>query len=355
MAKLRLQRKMVEPKIQFVGRQFMEIPSIQMFSYTEAQIEEITSEGDFVKISSKIKEDDRYIKWINIHGIHNIEVIKTIADHFSLDKLIVQDIVDTTQRPKIEIRPDLIFFSVKSLLPSNNNSNTNIESEQISFILKDNVLLSFQEKKGDHFEYIRSRLREGKGLVRKSGADYLLYLLLDAIAGNCFTTLYGLENKLNSLPEIIMENPDPGYIATLEEIKRGLFAIRKAVNPIKEAIVFTEKGQTLHIHKNTIPYFSDLKDQLLQLIDEADLNMTRAEGSTNLFFSYQGHRMNEVMKVLTMVATIFIPLTFMAGIYGMNFENMPELSWKYGYPAVLGLMIIIAIGMILFFKRKKWL
>jgi magnesium transporter len=240
-------------------------------------------------------------------------------------------------------------------MPSNNNDNTNIESEQISFILKGNVLLSFQEKKGDHFEYIRSRLREGKGLVRKSGADYLLYLLLDAITGNCFTTLYGLESRLNTLPEIIMTNPHPGYIVTLEEIKRGLFTIRKAINPIKEAIVFTEKGQTPHIHKNTIPYFSDLKDQLLQLIDETDLNMTRAEGSTNLFFSYQGHRMNEVMKVLTMVATIFIPLTFVAGIYGMNFENMPELSWKYGYPAVWGLMVIIAIGMILFFKRKKWL
>jgi len=352
MAKFRLQRKVLEPKIQFVGQQFMEVPSIQLFKYSENQIEEIRSEGNFDKIFSGLVHYDESVIWINIHGIHDIDLIRNIADRFKLDKLIVQDIVDTTQRPKVEIHPDLAFFSVKSLLPDNGN---NIEPEQISFILKENVILSFQEKKGDHFEYIRDRLREGKGLVRKKGADYLLYLLLDAITDNYYTSLNKLEKRLNDLPQMIMENPKPEHIVTLEHVKRGLFNIRKAINPVKEALIFTEKGQTHHIKKETIAYFSDLKDQLLQLIDEADLNINRAEGITNLFFSYQGHRMNEVIKVLTIVTSLFIPLTFIAGIYGMNFTNMPELNWRYGYPVVLILMLILTVGMIWFFKRKKWL
>ncbi|MGQ1889707.1 magnesium/cobalt transporter CorA [Thermophagus sp. OGC60D27] len=352
MGKLRLQRKMLEPKIQFIGHQFMDIPSIQLFRYSEQEIEEIRSEGSFDKIHDKIEDGNNAVIWINIHGIHDIEIIRKIADRFKLDKLIIQDIVDTTQRPKIEIHPDLIFFSVKSLLPDNGNS---IEPEQISFILKDNVILSFQEKKGDHFEYIRDRLRESKGLVRKAGADYLLYLLLDAITDNYYTSLNGLEKRLNDLPRKIMESPKPEHIVTLEHVKQGLFTIRKAIYPVKEAIIFTVKGQTGQIPKETIPYFSDLKDQLLQLIDETDLNINRAEGITNLFFSYQGHRMNEVIKVLTIITSLFIPLTFIAGIYGMNFKRMPELNWEYGYPFALVLMLVLTVGMLWFFKRKKWL
>ncbi len=352
MAKHRLQRKLLEPRIQFVGQRFLDVPAIQMFQYSESQIREIAVEGDFKKIAEKIDSKRDKYTWINIHGIHDIASIRKIADHFNIDKLVVQDIVDTTQRPKIDIHPDFLFFSVKSLLPI---SNINIESEQISFILKDNLLLSFQEKKGDHFEHIRGRLREGKGLVRKQGSDFLLYLLLDAITGNCYSSLARIEGRLDILPAEIMKEPRPEYIASLEEIKRNLFSIRKAISPLKEAILITEKGQTKQIKSTSIPYFSDLKDQLLQLIDETDINMTRAEGATNLFFSYQGHRMNEVMKVLTIVATMFIPLTFVAGIYGMNFEYMPELGWRYGYHAVWGFMILAASGMIMYFRKKKWL
>jgi magnesium transporter len=351
MAKLRLQRKQVEPTIQFVGQKFLEVPGIQVFQYDEASLREVSVKGDFSPVARAIEKRNNQIIWINIHGVHDIEIIRQMADYFNIDKLVVQDIVDTTQRPKIDVHPDFLFLSVKSLLPKNHCS---IESEQISFILKDNVLLSFQEKVGDHFEHIRGRLREGKGLVRKSSPDFLLYLLLDAITGNCYSTLFGLEGRLEALPAAIMANPKPEYIATLEEIKRNLFTIRKAINPLKEAIVFTERGQAKQIRNTTIPYFSDLKDQLLLLIDETDLNLTRAEGATNLFFSYQGHRMNEVMKVLTIVATIFIPLTFIAGIYGMNFERMPELGWKYGYPTVWGIMVIMAIAMVIYFRRRRW-
>lgn len=352
MPRFRLQRRLVEPRIQFVGQKFVDIPSIQIFNYNDENLLEFASKGDFSKIEEITDRKNHGVTWINIHGIHDTELVRQIASKFFIDNLVVQDIVDTSQRPKIDIHPDYLFFSVKSLLPSDKG---NIESEHISFILKENVLLSFQEKVGDHFEHIRSRIRENKGLVRKNGADFLLYLLLDAITGNCYSTLERLESNLEQLPALIMKEPRPEYIVQLEEIKRNLFAIRKAIFPLKEAIIFTEKGQIEQIKNTTIPYFSDLKDQLLLIIDDADINLTRAEGSTNLFFSYQGHRMNEVMKVLTIVATIFIPLTFVAGIYGMNFQTMPELSWKLGYPMVWGLMAVLALLMILFFRRKKWL
>lgn len=349
--RLRVQRKLVEPRIQFVGQKFLDIPSIQIFNYDQENFIELSAKGDFKKIEEVIDQERHEIIWINIHGIHDIDIIRQIATKHLIDNLVVQDIVDTSQRPKVDIHPDFLFFSVKSLLPSEKG---NIESEHISFILKDNILLSFQEKIGDHFEHIRRRIRENKGLVRKNGADYLLYLLLDAITGNCYSSLERLEGDLEKLPEQIVQEPKPEYIVQLEEIKRNLFTIRKAIFPLKEAIIFTEKGQTEQIRKSTIPYFSDLKDQLLLIIDDADINLTRAEGSTNLFFSYQGHRMNEVMKTLTIVATIFIPLTFVAGIYGMNFHNMPELSWKFGYPMIWGIMILLVTGMLFYFKRKKW-
>ena len=352
MVKKLIRQKQVEPRIQFTGEKYLEAPDIQLFRYASDHYQEVSAGANFPALHEHLSNPEEDTIWINIHGIHDTENISRIADYFEIDRLIVQDIVDTNQRPKVEVHEDFIFFSVKSILPENQQS---IESEQISFILKEKVLLSFQEKKGDHFEHIRQRIRENKGIVRKNGADFLLYLMLDAITGNVYSTLARIETTLNEIPSAIMKTPRPEFIARLEEIKRGLFTLRKSVAPLKEAIIFTEKGQTKLINNQTAPYFGDLKDQLFQVIDEVDLNMTRAEGSTNLFFSHQGHRLNEVMKVLTIVATIFIPLTFLAGIYGMNFEHMPELSWTLGYPAVWTVMAAAAIVMILFFQKKKWL
>jgi len=353
MARRFIRHKQVEPRIQFTGHKYLEDQDIQLFRYSEEHLKETAIRNDVRTIIENLGEEQRdEITWVNIHGLHDTETINQIANHFDIDKLVVQDIVDTNQRPKVEVHDDYIFFSVKSILPVNHQ---NITSEQISFILKKGVLLSFQEKKDDHFEHIRQRIRENKGIVRQNGADFLLYLLIDAIAGNCYSTLLRIENILNQLPARIMKDQNPEIIATLENIKHNLFTLRKSVAPLKEAIIFTEKGQNKLINPQTTPYFTDLKDQLLQITDETDLNMTRAEGTTNLFFSYQGRRMNQVMKVLTIVATIFIPLTFLAGIYGMNFEHIPELSWKWGYPAVWGIMIIAATGMLLYFRKKKWL
>ncbi len=352
MGKKLFHQKLVDPRIQFVGQQFLETPELQLFLYSEKQLREYAASGKFGKLREHLDQRQENIAWLNLHGVHDVELVNQIAQYFNLDKLVVQDLVDTTQRPKIEIHSDYLFFSIKSLSPLNHQK---MEVEQISFILTKGILISFQEKKGDHFEHIRKRLREKLGTVREQGADYLLYLLIDAITGNYFNTLNNLEALLDMLPVEVTKDPRPGFISTIEDVKRNLFTIRKSVFPLKEAIFFTEKVPQSFISPPVNRYFSDLKDQLLQLFDEADLNLSRAEGITNLFFSYQGHRMNEVMKVLTLVATIFIPLTFIAGIYGMNFQYMPELSWKWGYFFVWGFMLLCFAGMILFFKRKKWL
>lgn len=351
MAKKRIQRKLLKPGIQFVGQQFIENPEIQLFLYSSGQIKEYSSIGDFDKVAKHLSDKTDQVSWLNVHGLHDVSLIHKIADYFSLDKLVVQDIVDTTQRPKIETHPKYLFFTIKSFLPSREKS---LESEQISFILFEGILISFQEKRGDHFEHIRHRLREKTGQVRHQKADFLLYLLIDAIAGNYFTTLAEIEVRLDGLPAEVTRDPRPELISIIEEVKSNLFTLRKSVFPLKEAVFFSEKIQETYISSGVTRYFSDLKDQLLLLFDETEINLSRIEGVTNLFFSYQGHRMNEVMKVLTLVATLFIPITFIAGIYGMNFTNMPELNWKWGYPAVWVIILGSITGMLLFFKRKRW-
>ncbi len=351
MARKRIHRKQTDPGIQFVGQQYLKTPELQLFIYTDKQVKEYSSLGSFDKVRGHLDSRGDKIAWLNIHGMHEVALIDQIAQYFNLDRLVVQDIVDTTQRPKIETHPDYLFFAIRSLSPLNKES---VEVEQISFILLQGVLISFQEKRGDHFGHIRNRLRNKLGIVRDQGADYLLYLLIDAITGNYFATLSEHESLLENLSTRITKVATPDAISSIEEIKRNLFTLRKSIFPLKEAVFFTEKAQQNYISTPVLRYFSDLKDQLLQLFDEADLNLSRAEGVTNLFFSYQGHRMNEVMKVLTLVATIFIPLTFIAGVYGMNFRYMPELEWRWGYFAVWGVMLLSLAGMLLFFKRKKW-
>ncbi len=352
MAKKRIQRKQTDPGIQFVGQQFLKTPELQLFTYTDKQIKEYSSHGSFDKFRGYLDSRGDQIAWLNINGVHDVVLINQITQYFNLDRLVVQDIVDTTQRPKIETHPDYLFFAIRSLSPLNKGI---MEVEQISFILFRDVLISFQEKKGDHFEYIRNRLHNKLGMVREQGADYLLYLLIDAITGNYFATLNEHEGLLDNLSTRVTKDATPDTISSIEEIRRNLFTLRKSIFPLKEALFFTEKIEQNYISTPVLRYFSDLKDQLLQLFDEADLNLSRVQGVTNLFFSYQGHRMNEVMKVLTLVATVFIPLTFIVGVYGMNFRYMPELEWKWGYFVVWGVMLACIAGMLLFFKRKKWL
>jgi len=350
MKKVRLNRKKVNVSNPvYTGNILNEKVGIQLFKYNNSVcIEDKKYEHDRFH---GFKNDD-YNYWLNINGIHDVDLVKEICSKMSIHTLAIQDILDVNQRTKFQDYEDYWFFSVKSIYPSEGDK---IEREQMSFILGQNFFVSFQEKKGDYFEHIRERLRKNIGIIRERSTDYLLYLILESILDNYVKTVDRIEDNVEKITFFdYNDDPSPEIIKSIELYKRQINLIKKTISTIKDFLVRTERGDSSFIEQKHLKYYLDLKDMCMSLIDDCDGLMAKLESSINLFFSIQGDRMNKVMKTLTVVATIFIPLTFIAGVYGMNFTNMPELGWKYGYFFVWGIMIIIFFGMIIYFKRKKW-
>lgn len=347
---MRRRVKIVDPKkIEFIGDQYLEKPSIQLFIYNKEEVVEIKELTDWQSV--EFKERGK-VYWLNIHGIHDANFIQNICTKIDIHRLVIQDILDTTQRPKLQEFDTYLFFSVKSILPANGN---HLEIEQISFILGTNFLISFQEKKGDHFEHIRQRIREYKGISRERGPDFLLYLLLEALIDNYTETVEALESGINkTFGNFETADPGPTFILKIEELKEELFQLKKSIIPLKDAISLLEIGVDDFVNEIQKKYFYDIKDHCIMLVENIDALSQKLESGINLFFTYQGHRMNHVMKILTVVATTFIPLTFIAGIYGMNFEYMPELGWRYGYFGIWGVILLLLISMIIYFKRNRW-
>jgi magnesium transporter len=350
MKKKRLNRKKNNPfNFIFTGNQFEKEISLQLFEYSKDECIEIPhlKIADFEDFSNK---DKQY--WLNIHGIHNVKAIEDISRKIGIHNLTIQDILDVDQRPKFEQYENYWFFSMQSILPSKTNE---INSEQLSFVLGKNFLVSFQERKADHFTHIRHRLREKIGILHERSVDYLLYLLIEAILDNYFKTIDLIETNTEKLGIIdINKDPSPEILKEIEVYKTQLNHLKKAVNPIKEFITKIEREEFALIDKRHIKYFFELKDLCLTIIDNCEKIENSLSSSIELFFSVQGHRMNQVMKTLTVVSSIFIPLTFIAGIYGMNFINMPELQFKWGYHIVWAVIIIVFGAMIAYFKRKNW-
>ena len=350
MGKKKLNRKKLNIQIPvYTGIIHSEEVCMQLFRYNaEKHKEDLNfSEKDFVGFSA---DNNQY--WLNTHGIHNVANISKLCHKLGVHDLTIQDILDINQRPKFQDYEDYWFFSIKSMLPLHGNE---ILTEQLSFILGKNYLVSFQEKKADYFEHVRQRIRSKVGIVRERGTDYLLYLLLEAILDNYFQTVNNIETQLELMNLSDVESdPSPSILKTIELYQRQIHQIKKTIAPIKEFATKIEREELGLVSKKHFKYFYELKDLCLSLIDDCDQIDLRLSGNINLFFSLQGHRMNQVMKTLTIVATIFIPLTFVAGIYGMNFENMPELKWEWGYYGVWGIILIMLVGMLIYFKRKRW-
>ncbi len=346
----RLNRKKTNPATAiFTGKQIMDRVHIHLFQYNEKDCFEnsLLNEPDFEGF-----DNDHNRFWLHIKGIHDTGTIKNICNKLHVHNLVIQDILDVNQRPKFQEFEDYWFFTIKSFVPTDGES---IEQEQLSFILGKNYLVSFQERNAAYFNHIRDRLRNNTGIVRERGTDFLLYLLLESILDNYFITLSQIEKNINEISNLdLSSDPSPEIISTIEKRKKQLHHIKKAILPIKEFIGKIERENFNFIHEKHIKYYFELKDLCLTLLDECDQMELILESKTNLFFSIQGHRMNQVMKTLTIVATIFIPLTFIAGIYGMNFLNMPELSWRWGYPLVWIIMLAMALIMLIYFRKKKW-
>ncbi|MFH0963816.1 MAG: magnesium/cobalt transporter CorA [Planctomycetota bacterium] len=293
------------------------------------------------------------VTWINVDGHHDGVRMEAIANAFNLHPLVLENILDTSQRPKAEDYGDYVFLVVKML--GLDESTQEILSEQVSLIIGPNFLLSFQEAPGDVFGEIRQRIRTARGRIRRMGPDFLAYALVDAIVDNYFLILERLGDRIELLEERVLLNPRPEVLHEIRSFQKEMLFLRKTVWPLREVISALEKGESSLFKKVTRPYLRDLYDHTIQVMDIVDTARDAIIGMLDVYLGSVSNRMNEIMKVLTVIGTIFLPLTFIAGVYGMNFKHMPELDWHWGYPAVLSLMLAITVFMLLKFRRRKWL
>ncbi|GAA3521273.1 magnesium/cobalt transporter CorA [Aquimarina addita] len=323
---------------------------IEVFDYNKDSFEE--------KELNDIEEAFRYaesepVTWVNINGINHTEAIEKIGKHYDLHPLILEDIANTQQRPKIDEYENYLFVVLKMLYFDKDEK---LAIEHISFVVGKGYVISFQEADGDVFDAIRNRIRTGKGRVRTMGADYLLYALMDAVVDNYFNLIETMGEKIEELEDdLFEEKPNDNITYDIQSQKREILKIRRAVFPLREVVNRIEKMEHPLIHEKTQFYLRDLYDHIIQVSESIDIYREMIWGLMDMYMTTISNKMNEVMKVLTIIASIFIPLTFLAGIYGMNFENIPELKFKYGYYILWGVMIITFFSLLYYFKRKKWL
>lgn len=292
--------------------------------------------------------------WINVDGVNNPPVLEKLGECFGLHRLVTEDILNVVQRPKAEDFGDYLYIVLKML--TYDEKEDKIVPEQVSLIVGQNYLLSFQEGiAGDVFHLIRDRLRSGRGKIRKSGVDYLAYSLLDAVVDGYFAILEKLGERIDLLEEELISQPGRPIVERLYNLKRELLFLHKAVWPLREVISSLERRESPLISETTVPYLRDVYDHVAQIIDTMDIYREMLSTMLDLYLSSVSNRLNEVMKVLTVIATIFMPLTFIAGVYGMNFKHMPELEWKYGYLLSWIVMAGIGVGMYIYFRRKQWM
>ena len=333
-----------------VGEVKAERAKISLVDYDQSSFQE--REASTIEKCFPFK-DKPTVTWINIDGLHQVEIVEALGEHLDLHPLVMEDIVHTGQRPKMEDYENTLFIVLKML--RYDEVQDQIDEEQFSLILGTNWVISFQEKEGDVFDPLRDRIRNSKGRIRKMGADYLAYTLVDAIVDNYFILLEKLGDRVEALEEDLVVHPGPKALQEIHALKRELLFMRKSVWPLREVISGLQRGESALFEEHTLIYLRDVYDHTIQVIDTVETFRDMISGMLDIYLSSVSNRMNEVMKVLTIIATIFIPLTFVAGLYGMNFLHMPELKWRFGYFAVLGLMAAIAGTMVLYFRRKKWL
>jgi magnesium transporter len=333
-----------------IGDQKVDETRITLIDYDEAHLQERVL--DDIKEAFPLK-DLPTVTWINIDGLHEIDIIEKVGRHFNIHPLVLEDIVNTGQRPKTEEFEDFIFVVLK-MLHYNENSEK-ISSEQFSLVLGSNFLITFQEIQGDVFRTVRERIHKSKTRIRKAGCDYLAYALIDAIVDHYFVILEALGNKIEDLETQLLDDPTRDTLEIIHEMKREMIYLRKQIWPIREIINGLVKSESSLIQEQMHIYFRDVYDHTIQIIDTIESYRDILAGMLEIYLSTLSNRMNEVMKVLTIIATIFIPITFIAGVYGMNFKFMPELEWRGGYFMVWGIVIVVVGIMIGFFKKKQWL
>jgi len=333
-----------------VGKDDGDKASMQLFEYDVARF----SEREFASIADlSAAPDEGTMHWLNIDGLHDDTVMRAAAERFELHTLVVEDILNTDHRPKLEEYQDSLFVVAKMLKADPNSAQLHVE--QISFILRKGLLISFQERHGDVLEPVRERLRQGLGRVRKSGTDYLLYALLDVIVDHYFVVLEEFGNRIEELETKVIARPGSEDLRAIQRLRGQLISITKHVTPMRELSGRLNTIQSPLIDKSTRRYLNDLQDHTVYISETIGTYRELLTSLENTYHAGVNLRMGQVMKLLTVISTIFIPLTFIVGVYGMNFHHMPELEWHYGYYGVMGFMALLSLGMLVWFKRKKWL
>jgi magnesium transporter len=292
------------------------------------------------------------IQWVNVDGLADTSLIQKIGNHFNLHYLMMEDVLNTEHRPKVDEYDDQMFLTLKMLVREEGEA---IDYEHVSFVLGKDYLLSFQEKEGgDIFGVVRSRIKAENSIFRQRGPDYLLYRLVDTIVDSYYEVLEKIGYKVEQVEENISNNPSIKDFEQIQQLRKEFIYLRKVVYPLREALNKLIKNESGFIEERTVKYYSDVYDHVIHLIDSLDTYKDLTSTMMDLYMNTINYKMNEVMKLLTIITTIFIPLSFIAGIYGMNFENMPELTWDWGYYGVLGVMAAIFIAMVFYFRYKKY-
>ncbi|MBU2928651.1 magnesium/cobalt transporter CorA [Winogradskyella psychrotolerans] len=334
----------------YTGKKTEKQLQIESFDYTKETLNERVLNN--IEDARSYRETDS-VTWINVDGLNSLGEIENIGKQYDLHPLVLEDIVNTTQRPKIDEYDDYLFIVLKMLYY---DADENVVIEQVSLVLGKNYVLSFQESEGDVFDTVRDRIRVGNGRIRGLKSDYLLYALIDAVVDHYFSIIETLGNKIEDLETDLFDGHAKENISIeVQQLKREILKVRRAIFPLREIINRIEKGEHPLIYRRTITYYRDIYDHLIQVSENIDIYREMIWSLMDMYMTTISNKMNEVMKVLTIISTIFIPLTFLAGIYGMNFNNIPELRYEYSYFILLGVMFVMLILMLIYFKRKKWL
>jgi magnesium transporter len=325
------------------------IPQLSVLRYHPGGAEDLSS-LDVAQIAATVTP--KSVTWINLDGLHDVNLIESLGSAFRLHSLILEDILNTDHRAKLEVGENCLFIVAKML--TLHPAREEILSEQISLVIAPGYVLSFQEKPGDLFDSLRQRIAADQGRVRKMGADYLAYRLLDTIVDHYFVILEQMGDHIEKLEEELLARPDRPLLHRIHLAKREMILLRRAVWPLREVISGLQRDDSGNISTAVQPFLRDLYDHTIQIIDTVETYRDVITGLLDLYLSSISNRMNEIMKVLTIMSTLFIPLTFLVGVYGMNFDNMPELHWRWGYFALWGVMLGCVGGMFVFFRRKGW-
>jgi magnesium transporter len=334
----------------YVGDKKDELINMSVIDYNSDRIDII--ENATIEQIRQCNNSDT-VSWLNISGIHDTENINNIGKIFNIHPLVLEDVLNTQHRAKIDDYDDYLFVVLKMVY--NDPEENDLAFEHVCMVIGKRFLISFQERQKDVFNSVRERLKKTKGHIRQSGTDYLAYALMDMVVDHYFVVLEQMGEDIELLQEEALENPTPDTLNDIQEFKHQIILLRKSVWPLREMIGNLQRGESSLIDKSVMIYLKDVYDHVIHVVETIEMNRDILSGITDIYMSSVSNKMNEVMKVLTVIATMFIPLTFLAGVYGMNFKYMPELQWQYAYPVFWALIILILFVMVMWFKNKKWL